>query len=218
MIRNIAIVIMVMVCVCFAQTAKIAAGQSKTLWSPPRIDWPDSLPPATVPKQMIGALRVADMAIVLEETELEKVQKHFGGTVGSRGDAGDALGWLCLHGTDAGGPWIFWLTSSEIDGPYVSGFQWRRLSANEKPDRRCRLLPRSSGGVVLPLPIHLGTSKSEVREILGQPSFTHRNILIFNHEHPATINKDAYIVSNDVAVLFQEGKVLAIEVAHSTSN
>lgn len=88
-----------------------------------------ALPKGTVPKEMIASLRLSGVTITLEgESELEALPARFGGEIGSQGDAADSLGWLCLHGSDAVGPWVLWLESGEIDGPYVGGFQWRRVA------------------------------------------------------------------------------------------
>ena len=202
----------------YGQTAGNASGGSTILWSPPRIGWPDELPPSTVPQEMIGTLHVADMRIILEDTALENAQKHFGGPIGSRGDAGEAEGWLCLHGSDSNGPWIFWLTSGEIDGPAIDGFQWRRLSAGEAPDRRCHTLPLGNSRIELPIPIRLGTSETEARRTLGRPTFARGKLLIFCHEHQTIIDRENYTVSNNIAVVLRDGVVWAIQVAKSTSN
>lgn len=167
---------------------------------------------------MIGTLRIANMPIVLGETKLQTVQRRFGGTLGSRGDAGDAEAWLCLYGSDSEGPWIFWLTSGEIDGPAIGGFQWRSLSRKEGPDRRCRFLPQAKGGIELPLAIHPGLNEAEVRQILGSPTVVRGKTLIFSHEHRMVIHGETWTVSNDVAVFFVDGAVRAIEVAKTTSD
>jgi len=176
------------------------------------------MPRPTVSKEMIGALRVANMPIVLEETKLEDAQKRFHGAFGDSGDAGDALGWLCLHGSNKDGPWILWLTSSEIDGPGIGGFQWRRRSLHETPDRRCSKLPEGKGGIELPIPLHLGMTEADVQKVLGRPTVTRGKTLFFCHEHKRVIRKENYTVSNGVAIVLRDGVVLAIEVAKTTSN
>ena len=202
----------------FAQTQRNGPGKDAILWSPPKMGWPDQLPRPTVPKEMIGSLRVANMPIILEETTLEGVQKRLGGTLGSRGDAGEAEAWLCFCGSDSEGPWIFWLTSGELDGPAISGFQWRSLSPGERPDRRCRQLSLGSGRIELPLAIHLRMTEMETRRILGIPTIVRGKLLIFSHEHKQVIRGETYSVSNDIAVALRDGVVWAIEVAKSTSN
>lgn len=167
---------------------------------------------------MIGSLRVGGMSIILEETKLDDARKHFGAGIGGRGDAGDAEAWVCLHGSDDDGPWMFWLTSGEIDGPSIGGFQWRRLSPDEMPDRRCPLLSKKSGGIELPAAIHLGIEEQEVRQILGRPTFEKGKLLIFSHEHRRVIRGETFYVSNNIAILVREGVVWAIEVAKSTGD
>ncbi len=218
MIGKIAIGFIVLACVSSAQVTQSKPSAIKVIWSPPRIGWQDNPPSPTVPKEMIGTLRIDNMPINLEETKLEDARKHFGGTIGSRGDAGDAEAWLCLHGSDVNGPWIFWLTSGEIDGPSIGGFQWRRLSSSEKPDRRCRSLPNEGGGIRLPLAIHPGMTKLEVQQILGMPTYVRNNTQFFSHEHQRIIGKETWTVSNDMALVFRYGVVWAMEVAKTTSD
>jgi hypothetical protein len=205
-------------CVCSAQTISKKASNNTVIWSPPRIHWPEVEFPSTVQKEMIGKLRIANFQVVLEETELEAARKQFGGTIGYRGDGGDSEAWLCLHGSDAGGPWIFWLTSGELDGPAIMGFQWRRLPANEIPDRRCALIPLDKGGIQLPLLLNPGMTESEMEKILGKPSFVSGKTLIYCHEHREMIHNLPYLSDNLIAVVLRDSIVLAIEVSKSTSD
>jgi hypothetical protein len=159
------------------------------------------------------------MRIILEKTKLEDVRKRFSGVLGYRGDASQALAWLCLFGNDASGGWVFWPTSGEMGGTSViDGFQWRRLSSHERPDHRCRLLPSESGGVQLPISLHLGSSEEEVRHLLGRPTWSRGNLMIFDHEHSVIIRQENWIASNTVAFLIRDGSVWAIEASKITSN
>jgi hypothetical protein len=187
-------------CPAHSTTTPVATA---VLWEPPQIDWPDHFLPATIPKEMIGTLRVAAIPITLEETKLEDVRKQFGATIGSRGDAGDSERRMCLYRNDANKRWILWLTSDEIDGPVIGGFQWRSLSPNEKPDRRCRLLRKDSGGIELPLALHLAMSEADLVKILGKPTMIRDNTIIFCHEHREIIDKQSYVSSNSIAVVLR---------------
>lgn len=206
------------VCACPAQTGGRTASGNTVVWSPPNVGWWDDMPRPTVPKEMIGALRVANMPIVLEDTKLEDAQKRFGGTIGARGDGGESLGWLCLYGSDNDGSWILWLTSGEIDGPTIGGFQWRRLSPMERPDRRCSRLPEGKGGIELPIALRPGMTEAEVQNLLGPPTAARGKTLFFCHEHRKVIHKENYTVSNGVAIVLRDGVVWAIEVAKTTSD
>lgn len=217
LIARFTVLFAVATCFSFAQTAHTSTDKT-ILWSPPNTGWWDSMPQPTVPKEMIGTLRVADVPIILEETNLKDAKKRFGAIIGSRGDAGEALGWLCLHGSDADGTWILWLTSSEMDGPHIGGFQWRRLAANEIPDRRCALLPQDKSGIQLPIALHPGMTAAEVQKVLGQPTVKRGKTLFFCHEHQRVVRKENYTVSNNVAIVFRDGLVWAIEAAKTTSN
>ena len=217
-IKRIAVAMVAAVCACPAQTFGGRADDKTVIWSPPEIGWLDNMPQATVPKEMIGALRVANVPIVLEETNLTDAQKRFGGTIGSSGDAGESLAWICLDGNDKDGTWILWLFSGEIDGPAIGGFQWMRLSASERPDRRCSRLPKNKGGVELPIALHLGMTEVEVQKVLGQPTVTRDKTSFYDHEHKTVIRNEDCTVSNDVAIVFREGAVWAIEAAKTTGN
>jgi hypothetical protein len=108
------------VCAAMAQTVVRPRAAGKPIWKP-RLLWKfddRALSKATVAKEMSTSLSLSGVTIPLEEeSELEALQVRFSGEIGSQGDAGDYLGWLCFHGSDAIGPWGLWL-ESEIDGPY----------------------------------------------------------------------------------------------------
>ncbi len=211
------VVVLVVTCVCSAQTIRSKTSNNTVIWSPPRINWPEIEFPSTVPKEMIGKLRIANFPVILEETELETARKHFGGSIGSRGEAGDSESWLCLHGSDTNGPWILWLTSGELDGPAIMGFQWRRLPPNETPDRHCGLISQDKGGIELPLALYPGMTEAEMRKILGKPSFVSGKTLIYCHEHQEMIHKLPYTAMNTIAIVLRDGIVLAIEVGKTTT-
>ncbi len=61
--RRIVICILLTIAAAFAQS-------DRTIWQPPTLDLPDTLPHATVAKEMITKLRVSKMQIILEETPL----------------------------------------------------------------------------------------------------------------------------------------------------
>lgn len=205
-------------CVSSTQTISKKASSNSVIWSPPRVQWPEVEFPSTVPKEMIGKLRIANFPVILEKTYLEAARKRFGGMIGYRGDGGDSESWLCLRGSDADGPWILWLTGGELDGPAISGFQWRRLPSNEAPDRRCGLIPPDIGGIELPLALHPGMTESEMRKALGKPSFVSGKTLIYRHEHQETIHNLPYLSDNSIAIVLRDGAVLAIGVSKSTSD
>jgi hypothetical protein len=76
--RLITVVMMAAVCASPAQTVGSRAGEKTVIWSPPNVGWWDDMPRPTVPKIMIDALSVANLPIVLEETNLEDAQKRLG--------------------------------------------------------------------------------------------------------------------------------------------
>ncbi len=219
-VRGIAFAAMITTCFCcgYAQNGKSNHDPGEVIWKPPPIKWPDDSPAATIPKVMISTLRVGNFRVILENTKLEDVRKHFGGTIGSDGDAGDFQAWLCLRGGDPNGPWILWLTSGETDGPAIGGFEWKRLSPSEVPDRRCRLVSQGSGGIQLPLAIHPGMTEVDVRRVLGRPTVALGMTLFFFHEHQEMIHQLPFTAENAIAIVFRDGKVSVIQVWKSTMN
>jgi hypothetical protein len=190
-----------------------------TVWGPPKADWPmESMPKPTIPKEIITRLTVAGWPIELEETELERARMHFGLVVGSRGDASEALSWVCFQGSDEGGPWAIWLTSGEIDGAAIGGFQWQRISPNFRVDRRCKSLDAQQGAVELPIRLHLGMAESEVIAALGPPSGRHHHSAIYYHEHNLTLHNLPYTADNDVLITYDAGKVAMIAVNYTVAS
>jgi hypothetical protein len=205
---RIGIAILLVTAAAFAQSDRI-------IWQPPTLDLPDTLPHATISKEIITKLRVAKMQVILEETPLKEVHKGLGGTIGSRGDASEALQWLCFHGSDAKGRWALWLESSEMGGGTVDGFTWQRIAEKATLDRRCRT---QAVEIELPIQIAIGLTESEVRGTLGTPTAKHRNTLIFDHEHQETIRNEPFTASNAVYVELRGGVVWAVQVWKATSN
>jgi hypothetical protein len=165
---------------------------------------------------MIRGLNVAGWPIVLEETELIAAQKHFGGAIGGRGDAGEALAWLCLYWHDKRASWVLWLESFEINGPTIGGFRWQQLSANSKMDERCQPLRGDNASFSLPRALRLGMKEVAVVAMLGQPSLRNGDMVIYAHEHDLTIRSEPYTMSNDIIITYRVGRIWAIEVLHST--
>jgi hypothetical protein len=205
-------------CSSSAQNTGRKTPENPAIWEPPSIiEFPHSAK-STVPKEMIKGLRVSGLKIVLEDTELAVVQSHIGGTIGHRGDAGDSLSWLCLHGIDPQGDWVLWLMSGEIDAGTVGGFRWQRVESKAKLDARCKALPEGRDGVELPVVLRLGITEDGVRHIFGQPSTRLGNAALYSHEHEGTIRNEPFTAMNTLAVLLRGGVVWAIEVWKSTTS
>jgi hypothetical protein len=114
---------LLLVCALFSSSSAQSRDkvEIRALWEPPAtIEFPGTVK-ANISKEMINSLRVADKSIVLDETELTDVQRDVGGTIGSRGDAGDSLHWLCSSGRTVGDKWVLWLMSGEMNGGSVGG-------------------------------------------------------------------------------------------------
>jgi hypothetical protein len=199
----------------FAAAGAASAQTDNLIWQPPTLDFPDTLPRATISKEMIARLRVAKLEITLEQTPLIEVQKKLGGTIGRRGDAGEALQWLCFHGANSKGRWALWLENSEMGGGSVNGFALQRIARNATVDSRCL-----TQDVKLDLPVGLGIglTETQVRRILGKPTAVYHHTLIYNYEHEETIRNEPFTASNTVAASFRGRVVWAIQVWKSTSN
>src|ERR1700746_2211381 len=139
------------------------------------------------------------------------MQARFGGEVGSEGDAAKSLGWLCLHGNDAAGPWALWLESGEMDGSSIGAFHRRRVVASAEFDQRCQALPDAESNVELPVNLRLGIPEAEVVRMLGRPTSRKDGTLLYEHEHKESIHGEPYTSLNIVSVVVRNGVVWAIE-------
>jgi hypothetical protein len=189
----------------------------QTVWEPPAWNFPQNAK-ASVPKEMLARLRVSAYDITLEETSMQDAAKRFRGTIGSKGDAGDFLEWLCLHGTDAADDWVLWLESGEIDGGYVGSFQWQRIQSGAVLDARCAALPSTAHVLELPVAVHLGSTEADVVNALGRPTLRSSERLVYLHEHDESIRGEPYNLSNIVIVRVRNGTVWAIAVSKTTSS
>lgn len=158
---------------------------------------------------------MAGFDITIDKTKLIEAAKHFRASLGSKGDAGDAEGWICLGGIDEHGRWGIWLTSGEINGEAIGGFTWQLLSSDESLDHRCRMLP-SGSGIQLPIALKLGLSENLTQKALGQPTLVRADTFFYFHDHKMTINGLAYTISNNLAIRFRDQVVWAIEVSKSS--
>jgi hypothetical protein len=184
--------------------------QNSLVWKPPTILQSDALPKANVSRLMVKALRISNLNVELEETNMNQVQQRFGGTFGAQGDAGDYLEWLCLSGRDVGGRFVLWLESGEIDAGTVGSFQWRRVPNEARFDARCATLLETDK-VKLTIPLHLGMSESRLFEALGQPTVRHGNTLLYVHKHDEGSKNGPFTVLNTVSIVLRNGAVWAIE-------
>lgn len=208
---------LVLIFATFASGQQQPSGIKAPVWEPPAIAvaFPDSAKP-TVQKPMIGSLQVAGLPIVLEETQLSALQSKLGGTIGARGDAGDALRWLCFHGGSSGQSWVLWLMSDEMDDGAVGGLRWQNVAEGMLFDERCPSLP--AGSVVLPVKIRPGVPERDVVHEFGQPSSKSADNFFYLHEHDETIHNMPYTAMNTLEVILHSGAVWAIEVWKSTTS
>ncbi len=189
---------------------------SQIVWEPPDWNFPQETK-ATVPKVMLDTLRVSGVGIKLGKTGLEKAKQALGGQIGSKGDAGDAVHWLCFHGVDGGSKWVLWLESGEIDGRYVGSFRLQSASSNTSFDGRCQVV-NGPAAVKIGLPLKLGMTGKELLRVLGKPSLRQSDNMIYLHEHQELLNGTTFDSSNIVVLQLHGGKVTSIAVSKTTSS
>jgi hypothetical protein len=189
------------------------------VWKPPLLlkFTDDSFSHPSVPKEMISSMLLSESRIVLEETRMDAIQAKFGGESGADGDASESLLWLCLHGSDETGPWVLWLESGEMNGPYIGEFRWQRVSNSASFDPRCAAQPAGTE-IILPIDVKLGISQEEVLKVLGKPTWEKANILLYEHQHDEKIQGELFTSFNTVIIALRGGVVEAIDVMKTTSN
>ena len=212
----LSVALLILTSAALTQTVKQSDLQRQhSVWEPPEWDFPQGLK-ATVSKEMFSTFTLSGVSITFEETSIESVRERLGGKGGQRGDAGDALKWLCFHSRDPADRWVLWLESGEIDGGSVGSFQWQRLSNDDVVDSRCQAL--GGGSVTLPLSFRLGAKKAEVLKSLGGPTSTESQRLIYLHEHEGKIKGQPFAVSNIIVVHIRDGLVWAIQASKTSSS
>jgi hypothetical protein len=189
----------------------VCPARAQTVWEPPpQLSVPGNHKP-TVRREFITSLRVTGFTVVLEKTKLTDVQSRFGGTIGKRGDASEALDWLCFHGRDNGRSWVLWLEAGEIHGRTVGAFQLRGIDLGQQVDRRCPSLD-STGGVNLPNGIRLGLTRPHAIEILGRPTKSEGDTVLYRHEHLEALRGRSATASNSITLGFRDGVLDAVDV------
>jgi hypothetical protein len=189
--------------------ARAADGQP--VWEPPAELSVPSHHRATERRPAVTTLRIADFSIALEETPLSAVQSNVGGTIGRRGDASDALAWLCYHGGDGDGAWALWLESGEIHGGTVGAFQLRRVNPSADFDPRCHAVNGSRAGLDLGGRLRLGLSMAETTRMIGRPTASAGTTWRYLHERSVTSGGERGIASTALTLHFRHAMVDAID-------
>jgi hypothetical protein len=214
------ILIATLMVAALAANGQAPAGQggdpAGAIWGPPVIESPMVRFEPTVAKEMVKGLNLAGWPIALEQTELIAAQEHFGGTIGNRGDAGNALAWLCLFRHDTGGSWVLWLESSEADGATIGSFRWQQLDDDSALEDRCQQVKGGNVSFTPPRALRLGMKEADVVKELGQPSMSKGDTAVYEHVHSLTIHSVPYSASNIVTITYRDGRVWAVAVTHST--
>jgi len=184
------------------------------VWEPPeRLSNPvDHSPPRRL--EFITNLRVAAVTVILEHTRLATVQSQIGGAIGRRGDASQALAWLCVHGRDARGVWALWLEAGEIHGGTVGAFQLRRLDSHSRFDGRCQSVAGSSA--VLADGVRLGLSGAQITRILGRPASAAGDTWLYTYEHPQVVRGEPFTTSSTLIIRFHNAILDAVDFWKAT--
>ena len=185
----------------------------KPLWEPPGIQWPATGTGGSV----IHRLTVGGFRIVLDQTPLQEARRILGGTIGYRGNAGDAQSWLCYRGSDQNGPWMFWLTSVEINGNAVGGFIWRRSKDGDSAGPGCRVL-QGTDQVQLPSPLQLGMEITKAEGILGKPTSVHESDFFYMNSREETVKEERFTIDNGLEIRAQAGVIVEIAAFETSSN
>jgi hypothetical protein len=198
-----------------------AVPTTRVLWEPlplaPGLDQDPGLPRASGSADIIDSLRLAGLQVTLEQTAFDELQRHFGGTLGRRGEAGNNRRWLCYYQTRAPSRWIIWLEGDELHQTNVAGFQWRTMPPFSMPDRRCQPLP-GNRAVRLPVAVRLGQSRVGVRAALGPPTTDYGSTFLYVHSHSVRVASTPFTVINTVVIQFRGDKVEAIGVWRSSTS
>ena len=206
----------ILLAISIAMAAQTGVRPNFAIWAPPFVQLPPEWPDSTIQKLMITGITVAGFPIRLEHTQLDVVAKRLKVATGHQGDASES--WLCLHGKDREGAWGLWLTSSEIDGPMIGGFQLERLTSGAALDSRCGSFKDPSRSISLPIPIHLGMTEAQVQVVLGKPSSRYGETSIYFHERDLQLHGESYSADNSVILSYRNGVLWRVVVDYTISS
>lgn len=168
-------------------------------------------------QDIVSTLKVGSLSVALQETPLQDLQAQFGGTIGHRGDAGAATGWLCLWRPGKRQIWVLWLEDSELSAGNVAGFQWRVEPSTLTVDPRCQALP-ADATVGVPLRVRPGQTRAQVRAHLGPPSFDGGDTWLYLRARQIDGHGTPFAVSNGAVIGFSDDRVDSIDAWKTTTN
>jgi len=204
--------------------AALASGSiaAPTVWEPPRMWWDDAAPQTMDTRDFMANLNIGSFSVVLEQTLLENASNRFHAAVGSRGDAGEALNWVCLGGNDEQGKLVLWLESGEIHGSTIGGVLLQRLSPDQALDKRCGRLAATP--ITMPLTVRLGMTKQALLGSLGRPTSERHQAVNYSSCHTVklkvgrTAEPQTFDQCSSLSVRFEKGVVCAFEVWRTTTS
>lgn len=166
--------------VAFLLTIGLARVQAQGYWEPLSTPGHDLQASATVHEELITTLHLGPDSVVLQETELAAVRRHLRtGPIGQRREGGSYREWLCLRGGSGENTWVLWLESGPMGAGLIEGFHLVSLPATARTDARCSRLSASIRIVTGPKSIALGARDSTVLHLLGVPSASAGDTLVY---------------------------------------
>jgi hypothetical protein len=159
----------------------IPADRSSAQTPPPLLDEHtlEGVPPTAVKKLAIR-FSLGAFAGRFEETPLSAVRKAVGeGTIQHQGDAGGSVHWLCYRRPQH----RLWVMSSELGGSdhRVTEIVEELIEKDNEVSTDCAILPEKFVPVAFDDKLHLGMSRSEVVTVLGTPSKSGADQILYSH-------------------------------------
>lgn len=133
--------------------------------------------------------------------------------VGTRGDAGDAFGWMCyrLSGSQR---MSLLLESDEIHGvKWIGDFELIRAGSHPSLERHCAALDVPATAVVSNTGLRLGLTRGEVQATLGVAGRDSADVVVYDRTRDMTMRtrdgrREPYTQSSGFTVRFVRGRVV----------
>jgi hypothetical protein len=161
---------------------RISTDSAQGTWNPPRFPGRGINGAATLSEDWMTTLRIGTQQIVFEQTPLDSLQLLLHtGPIGQAGDAGAFVQWLCFNGGTGHDQWVLWLEAGEMDAGTISIFHIVSVPPDSRIDHRCTEL-HSADTLALPRGLSLGQEESTVHRLMGPPSGSVGDTLVYSFE------------------------------------
>lgn len=178
-------------------------------------DWPvDTVIDTNMDADPVVPVRLGSFVVTLEKTTLEEVIAAAGaGNINERGDASEALSWICYC---VSGPisYRLWLTSNEIGGGSVNnGMIAVKNESSGQVNKGCPELPSALLPVRMSNGIWIGSQEQSIRRKVGDQKVK-SSFLIYDYIG----KRDNFDVGGFVLIRLKNGQAEAIYMTHITTN